>query len=103
MRLQPLVPILGRVADFAGSALIVFGTSTALISTRHNYPLYCLIVAAGSAFILPGLFGISKCTCHRPKNPTTPNSPPHPPAYGCRVINNQVFDEFPPQVQITSP
>jgi len=58
---------------------------------------------AGVPFHLMQRGGISKCTCHRPENPTAPNSPPHPPAYGCRVINNQVFEEFPTQVQIASP
>jgi protein gp37 len=46
-------------------------------------------------FMLKQLGGDHKCTCHRPKNPTAPSSPPHEPAYGCRVIANQVFEEFP--------
>jgi len=52
--------------------------------------------AANVPFMLKQLGGATKCTCHRPKKPTAPNSPPHEPAYGCRVINGQTFDQFPP-------
>lgn len=51
---------------------------------------------AGVPFMLKQLGGDHKCTCHRPKKPTAPNSPPHEPAYGCRIINGQTFDQFPP-------
>jgi protein gp37 len=50
---------------------------------------------AGVPFMLKQLGGNKKCTCHRKKNPSAPNSPHHEPAYGCRLINGQTFDEFP--------
>ena len=50
---------------------------------------------AGVPFMLKQRGGDKKCTCHRPNNPTAPNSLPHEPAYGCRVVAGQLFDEFP--------
>ena len=55
---------------------------------------------AGVPFHLMQRGGVSKCGCHRKKNPTAPKSPYHEPAYGCRVIQGRTFDEFPPQVQV---
>jgi protein gp37 len=51
--------------------------------------------AAGVPFMLKQIGGSKKCTCHRKKNPTAPNSPFHYPAYGCRLLNGQVYDQFP--------
>lgn len=52
--------------------------------------------AANVPFMLKQLGGDKKCKCHRTKNPTAPNTPPHEPAYGCRVLHGRVYDDFPP-------
>ena len=52
--------------------------------------------AAGVMYCHKQNGGMKKCSCHRKHNPTNPNSPPHLPAYGCRVFDNQVYDHFPP-------
>jgi len=51
---------------------------------------------AGVYFLLKQLGGSKKCTCHRKKNPTAPNTPFHEGAFGCRVLDGQVHDEIPP-------
>jgi len=49
----------------------------------------------GVPFMVKQRGGTKKCTCHRDKNPTAPNSSPHEAAYGCRIIKGQTFDQFP--------
>jgi protein gp37 len=51
---------------------------------------------AGVYFLLKQLGGSKKCTCHRLKNPTAPNSPFHEPGFGCRILDGRVHDQIPP-------
>ena len=43
-----------RTTNVSGAALVTFGLTTALISPRHNYFLYFLVVSVGAALIVFG-------------------------------------------------